>query len=326
MGQLPSERITPSRPFTHTGIDYAGPFLIKTWKGKNARTYKSYVALFVCFATSAVHLELVTDYSSDAFIAAYKRFVSRRGICTTLTSDCGTTLKGADSELRKLFSQACQESSTIAILLANNGTQWHFNPPSAPHFGGKWEAGVKSMKHHLVRVVGNATFTYEEMTTLLSQIEAVMNSRPLCPLTEDPDDLNVLTPGHFLMGCAPLTVPEPSLEFTNTARLSRWQLIQKTFESFWTRWSQECLQRYNACYKWNRVSPSLQVGTLVLVIDERYPPAKWPLGRIIATHPGQDGHTRVVTIKTQTSILKRPVVKLCPLPINHESLADCSLP
>ncbi|XP_018404637.1 PREDICTED: uncharacterized protein LOC108781220 [Cyphomyrmex costatus] len=173
MGQLPTKRITPSRPFTHTGIDYAGPFLIKTWRGKNARTYKSYVALFVCFATSAIHLELVTDYSSDAFIAAYKRFVSRRGICSTLTSDCGTTLKGADSELQRLFSQAKQESSKLAVLLANSGTQWQFNPPSAPHFGGKWEAGVKSMKHHLIRVVGNTTFMYEEMSTLLTQIEAV---------------------------------------------------------------------------------------------------------------------------------------------------------
>ncbi|XP_018395526.1 PREDICTED: uncharacterized protein LOC108774017 [Cyphomyrmex costatus] len=217
------------------------------------------------------------------------------------------------------FFRKLKKSSKLANLLANNGTQWHFNPPSAPHFGGKWEAGVKSMKHHLIRVVGTATFTYEEMSTLLAQIEAVMNSRPLCPLSEDPDDLSVLTPGHFLMGCAPLTVPEPSLELVKTSRLSRWQLIQKTFESFWTRWSQECLQRYYSCYKWNRVMPSLQVGTIVLVIDERYPPAKWPLGRILATHPGQDGHTRVVTVKTQTSVLKRPVVKLCPLPVMHDS-------
>ncbi|XP_018407447.1 PREDICTED: uncharacterized protein LOC108783389 [Cyphomyrmex costatus] len=315
MGQLPTKRITPSRPFTHTGIDYAGPFLIKTWRGKNARTYKSYVALFVCFATSAIHLELVTDYSSDAFIAAYKRFISRRGICSTLTSDCGTTLKGADSELQRLFSQAKQEFSKLAVLLANSGTQWEFNPPSAPHFGGKWEAGIKSMKHHLIRVVGNTTFTYEEMSTLLTQIEAVLNSRPLYPLTEDPDDLNVLTPGHFIMSCAPMTVPKPSLELVKTARLSRWQLIRQALDSFWTRWSHECMQQYYATYKWNKVTPSLQDGTIVLVIDERYPPSKWPLGRIIATHPGKDGHTRVVTVKTQTSLLKRPIVKIYPLPV-----------
>lgn len=109
MGQLPPERITPSRPFLNSGIDYAGPFSLKNWRGKNSRTYKAYIALIVCFSTSAVHLELVTDCTTDAFIAAYKRFTSRRGICSTLSSDCGTNLKGADSELRKLFSASSKE-------------------------------------------------------------------------------------------------------------------------------------------------------------------------------------------------------------------------
>lgn len=101
---------------------------------------KGYIAVFVCYSTSASHLELVTDYSSDAFIAAYKRFAARRGICATLSSDCGTNLMGADKELRNLFSSSSKESEKLSILLANDGTQWMFNPPSAPHFGGKWEA------------------------------------------------------------------------------------------------------------------------------------------------------------------------------------------
>lgn len=320
MGQLPTTRVTPNRPFAHSGIDYAGPFVTKTWKGKNARTYKSYIALFVCFSTSAVHLELVTDYTAEAFIAAYKRFTSRRGICATLSSDCGTTLKGADAELQRLFSQSTEESTKLATLLANDGTQWKFNPPSAPHFGGKWEAGVKSVKYHLHRVVGDTLLTYEEMTTLLSQVESVLNSRPLCPLTEDPDDLNVLTPGHFLLGGAPVIVPEPSLEMVKSSRLSRWQLVRQKLDSFWSRWSKECLQRYLSVYKWNRVSKSLETGTLVLVVDERYPPSKWPLGRIIQTHAGKDGHTRVVTVQTQTSVLTRPIVKVCPLPVDQDTL------
>ncbi|GAB1866394.1 hypothetical protein CAJAP_07473 [Camponotus japonicus] len=99
MGQLPPERVTPSRPFLNSGIDYAGPIILKSWKGRNSKTYKGYIALFVCLSTSAIHIELVTDYSTEAFIAAYKRFVSRRGICATLTSDCGTNFKGADIEL-----------------------------------------------------------------------------------------------------------------------------------------------------------------------------------------------------------------------------------
>jgi len=320
MGQLPTERVSPARPFTHTGIDYAGPFVIKTWRGKNAKSYKAYIALFVCFSTSAVHLELVTDYTAKAFTAAYKRFTARRGICATLTSDCGTNLKGADAELRRLFNSSTQEAEKLATLLANDGTQWRFNPPSAPHFGGKWEAGVKSVKYHLQRVIGNTLLTYEEFNTLLTQIEAVLNSRPLNTLTDDPDDLQALTPGHFLMGCAPTIIPEPSIDHLNISRLSRWQLIRKMIESFWSRWSKECIQRYHAIYKWNKALPSLTIGTLVLVVDERYLTSKWPLGRIVQTHPGTDGLTRVIIIRTQTSTFKRSIHKVCPLLVNQDSL------
>lgn len=123
MGQLPTTRVTPSRPFLHSGIDYAGPVSVKTWKGRAAKTYKGYLAIFVCMSTSAVHLELVTDYTTEAFIAAYKRFTGRRGICATLRSDCGTNFVGADAVLCKLFDSASRELKELASLLANNGTQ-----------------------------------------------------------------------------------------------------------------------------------------------------------------------------------------------------------
>lgn len=319
MGQLPASRVTPARPFLHSGIDYAGPFTIKTWKGKNARTYKAYVALFVCFATSAVHLELVTDYTADAFLAAYKRFSARRGLSATLTSDCGTNFKGADTQLRNWLTETSAESQRLASLLANDGTEWKFNPPSASHFGGKWEAGVKAMKFHLKRVIAETLLTFEEMTTLLTQVEAVLNSRPLCPLTDDPDDLTAITPGHFIMGCAPTVIPEPSLEYEKSSRLSRWQLLRQLLDSLWSRWSSEYLQRHHAIYKWNKVTPPIKEGAMVLIVDERFPPAKWPLGRVIKAHLGPDGLTRVVTVKTQISELKRPVTKLCLLPTDDNA-------
>ncbi|XP_077270788.1 uncharacterized protein LOC143901992 [Temnothorax americanus] len=320
MGQLPTERLNPSRPFEHSGVDYAGPFTTKTWKSRNAKTYKTYIALFVCYSTSAIHLELVTDYTTEAFLAAYKRFTSRRGICSTLASDCGTNFKGADTELRKLFLASSKESEELAKLLARDGTQWKFNPPAAPHFGGKWEAGVKSVKTHLNKVVGDQLLTYEEMNTLLIQIEAVLNSRPLSPQSDDPTDTSALTPGHFLIGQALTTIPEPSLDGVKISHLSRWQLLRKMLEDFWKQWSRDCLQRYLAVYKWNNAVPSIKKGSLVLVVDERYPPAKWPLGRVVKTHPGQDGHTRVVTVRTQISELQRLITKLCPLPIDTETL------
>ncbi|XP_011858176.1 PREDICTED: uncharacterized protein LOC105555744 [Vollenhovia emeryi] len=211
MGQLPLSRVTQARPFTHTGVDYAGPLTVKTWKGRGAKTCKGWICVFVCFSTSTVHLEAVSDYSSEGFIAAYRRFSSRRGIAHTLHSDCGTNFIGADTALKRLFIQSTQEHQRVSHLLSQDNTRWKFNPPATPHMGGKWEAIVKSLKFHLRRTIGEAVLTYEELTTLLTQIEAILNSRPLEPLSDDADDISALTPGHFLVGSPLTTIPEPSL-------------------------------------------------------------------------------------------------------------------
>ncbi|XP_072757717.1 uncharacterized protein [Anoplolepis gracilipes] len=121
------------------------------------------------FLDSNVHIEFVTDYTTEAFLAAYRRFISRRGICSTLISDCGTNFKGADSEFKRLFSSSSKDWGQLAALLAKDGAQWKYIPPATPHFGGKWETGVKSVKYHLRRVMGNQLLTYEEMTTFLTQ-------------------------------------------------------------------------------------------------------------------------------------------------------------
>ncbi|XP_011859181.1 PREDICTED: uncharacterized protein LOC105556699 [Vollenhovia emeryi] len=318
MGQLPPSRVVPARPFFNSGLDYAGPIMLKTWRGRAARTYKGYLAVFVCLATSAIHLEVVTDYTTDAFIAAYKRFTGRRGICATLQSDCGTNFVGADAELRRQFETSSKELHELASVLASDNTKWIFNPPSAPHFGGKWEAAVKSTKFHLRRILKDTTLTYEELTTVTVQIEAVLNSRPLCPLSDDATDYTALTPGHFLIG-EPLTaLPEPSLTTEKNSRLSRWQLLRQKVDHFWSRWSTECLQRYQAISKWHHPSNEIKKGSLVLITDERYPPGKWPLARVIELHPASDGLTRVVTVRTATSTFKRPIAKLCVLPTDSD--------
>lgn len=318
MGQLPSHRVTPAPPFTHTGVDYAGPITLKTWKGRGSKTMKGWLCVFVCFTTSAVHLEAVSDCSTDAFLAAFRRFSGRRGLCQTLYSDCGTNFIGAAAEIKKLFDRGSKECSQLQQVFARDRITWRFNPPAAPHMGGKWEAAVKSVKHHLARLHETA-FTFEELTTLLTQIEAVLNSRPLEALTEDPDDLAVLTPGHFLIGQAINTLPEPSLLDLKTARLDRWQLIQQQLQRFWSTWSTSYLQRQQAISKWQHPTNQLKEGSLVLITDERFPPSKWPLARIITLHPGKDGLTRVVTLKTATTTLTRPVSKLAVLPFNPSS-------
>ena len=247
-------------------------------------------------------------------------------MCSTLTSDCGTNFIGADIELKRLFTQSSQEFANISSLLANNGTQWKFNPPSAPHFGGKWESSVKSVKYHLRRIIGDTSLTFEELSTLLAQIEAVLNSRPLCALSDDPSDVTAITPAHFLIGTTLNAVPEPSLLELPVSRLSRLQLIRQMVERFWKRWSEEYLQRFKSMSKWKQQENSIKIGSLVLIADERYPPTKWPLARITEVHPGPDGLIRVATVPTASSIFKRPVVKLCPLPVEDIKDADEASP
>ncbi|XP_011866195.1 PREDICTED: uncharacterized protein LOC105561108, partial [Vollenhovia emeryi] len=193
MGQLPLSRGTQARPFTHTGVDYAGPLTVKTWKGRGAKTTKDWTYVFVCFSTSAVHLGAVSDYSSEGFIAAYRRFSSRRGIAHTLQSDCGTNFIGADTALKRFFIQSTQEHQRVSHLLSQHNNRWEFNPPATPHMGGKWEAIVKPIKFQLRRTIGEAVLTFEELTTLLTQIEAMLNSRPLEPLSDDSEDISALT-------------------------------------------------------------------------------------------------------------------------------------
>ncbi|XP_044591438.1 uncharacterized protein LOC123269639 [Cotesia glomerata] len=189
MGQLPAQRVTPSPPFSHTGVDYAGPVSIKSWKGRGSKVYKGWICVFVCLTTSAVHLDLVSDYSSSGFIAALRRFIHRRGVCISLYSDCGTTFQGAYSEIKRLFVRGTQESRDLLDWATVHQITWQFNPPAAPHMGGKWEAAVKSLKHHLTRTIGESSLTFEEFTTFLTQVEAILNSRPMEALSDDPQDL-----------------------------------------------------------------------------------------------------------------------------------------
>lgn len=268
-----------------------------------------------------MHLEVVTDLTSQAFIAAFKRFVARRGPVAHIYSDNATNFVGANRILSELHKQEAYQNE-VHKALCEAGTQWHFIPPASPHFGGLWEAGVKAVKHHMRRVIGENRLTYEEMCTLMTQIEACLNSRPLCPLSEDPESLEVLTPGHFLTGSALLTVPEKDHLEENPNLLNKWHRLEKMHQEFWKKWSAEYLSRLQQRPKWAQRQPNLKIGNLVLIKDEQLPPTRWALGRIIETHPGDDGLIRVVTLKTRGSIMKRPITKISLLPIIENHLEE----
>lgn len=318
MGNLPAARAGQTqRAFLHTGLDYTGPVLVRSSKGRGYKAHKAYLAVFVCMSTRAIHLELVSDYTSESFIAAYRRFTARRGLPTDIYSDNGTTFQGAETELQSAFNNAVNDPN-IGNTVATDGTNWHFIPPGAPHFGGLWEAGVKSAKHHLKQVIGAHTLTYEEFNTLITQIEACLNSRPIGPQLTDPSEFSALTPGHLLIGAPLLSIPEPTLLNLNENRLSRWQLVQQMLESFWKRWSVEYFHSLQVRTKWTKAGDNITVGQLVLVRNNNLPPAKWMLGKITNVHPGSDSHVRVVTIRTAQSEFKRPISQICLLPVHSD--------
>lgn len=320
MSDLLAPQVQPNRPFSFTGVDFAGYFLVKTSTLRNAGYQKCYVSLFICLTTKAIHLELVHNLSTEAFIAALSRFVARRGIPSHMYSDQGSNFIGAANELPNLwYRETTCESQAIQRECVRVGTTWHFTPGRASHFGGLWEAGVKSMKTHLYRGFNMAKLTFEEFNTILTQVEACLNSRPLCPISDDPEEMAVLTPGHFLIGQALTTAPHPDVTHLPMGRLSRFQLLQRIIQNFWHGWSGEYLARLQQRPKWRQAHENLRVGQLVLILEENTPPAQWNLGRITKVYPGKDMLVRCAELRKiengKISIVTRPIHKLCLLPI-----------
>lgn len=315
-GDLPTNRVTEFYPFQICGTDFAGPFMISSKKGRGNRVSKSYLCIFICFASKAVHLETVSDLSTAAFIACLKRFISRRGKPSNIYCDNAKNFVGARNELGRMLRSSLR---SVHDFTSNEGINFVFNPPYSPTFGGLWEAGVKSAKHHLKRIAGNSSLTFEELSTLFTQIEAILNSRPLTPLSPDPNDLSPLTPGHFLIGRPLTSLPAPSGEIKNPK--NRYTLIENLRQQFWTRWRQEYLAELQQRTKCRLHQQNLQIGDLVVFKEEGLPPLKWKMGRVQKVYPGSDGIVRVADFKTYRGTERRAVNKVCPL-TNQEEEAE----
>ncbi|XP_018359711.1 PREDICTED: uncharacterized protein LOC108758964 [Trachymyrmex cornetzi] len=319
MGNLPSARVRESAPFANTGIDFCGPFHIKEKRYRNRTRIKVYVCVFVCMTIKAVHLEVVSDLTSDGFIAALRRFVARRGVPEHIYSDNGTNFVGANNQLKEMYALFNSErhKDLINKFVNDHKITWHFIPPVAPHFGGLWESTVKIFKHHFKRVVGDALFTFEELNTFVIEIEGILNSRPITSLSSDPNDLLALSPAHYMIGRPLTALPEGDLSNVPVNRLSTWQHISKVRQDFWTRWSREYLNELQTRSKWIQDGPNLDIGTVVLIKDKNLQCYQWSLGKVTKVHPGEDGIVRAATLKTTAGETKRATKYLCPLPLQQ---------
>jgi len=310
MGPLPPARLqSNTSPFTSVGMDFFGPIHVRVGK----RIEKRYGVLFTCLTVRAVHLEMAESLSTDSCMMAIRRMISRRGYPEEIFCDNGTNLKGAEAELKNLLADV--DDKKIQDEMTAKQIKWHFNPPGAPHMGGAWERLIRSIKSTMRNILKEHLPTEEMLTTVMTESEALVNSRPLTFVSLDHEDDEALTPSHFLIGrSSPLTSPT-KIENNELVTRRQWRAAQKLVDHFWVRWVKEYLPSLTRRTKWFRSEPTLDVGTIVIVVDPALPRGCWPKGKITKVFPGRDGKVRVAEVKTGYGSFRRPVTKLCPLDV-----------
>jgi len=314
MGTLPKQRSDNTvKAFVNTAVDYAGPFITKQGRGKTR--LKRYLCVFTCMTTRAVHLEVAYGLDTNSFMNALSRFTSRRGVPACILSNNGTNFVGCVNELRELYDKL--DKSEVINQAAVQKIDWKFIPPSAPHFGGIHESMVKSAKRALYKILSNADVSDEELVTAVAKAESLINSRPLTYQSSSPDDDVVLTPNHFLIGQMGGDYAPDMPDAHSYDVRTRWRRIQELSRHFWKRWLQEYLPTLGRRAKWRQDQRDFKINDVVLIVDTDTPRGQWPLGRITNTHPGPDGHVRVVDVKTSKTTLRRPISRL-------SLIAECS--
>ena len=292
MGDLPKARITVGHCFQSVGLDFMGPFRVKVRRAVEKR----WVCIFTCMKVRAVHLELVPDLTTSSFINCLERFVSTRpGPVEDIFCDNGTNFRGAERELKaavKQFNQAVASSNPARADFMKN-ISWHFQPPSAPTWGGVFERLVGMTKRVFKGMSASEPYNEDVFRTVLSKAIGIMNRRPLTEITTDPDDFRALSPNDFLN---PLTndlrfqeVIPPSMVKVQRPSVRIWKQSRDRQFQFWVRWMREYVALLQTREKWQRPVPNLKVGELVYVVDDMNPRTSWPLARIEQVFPGEDG-------------------------------------
>jgi len=318
MADLPKERLVAHQPpFTYTGVDFFGPFNVKRARS----TIKIYGCIFVCFNSRAIHIEDVSSLDADSFIQALHRFMAVRGRPKEIWSDNGTNFCGAERELRQSVKDLDEEKIKKNLhnydveWYSNPLPRWRFQPPTASHMSGVWERLIRSTRKAMRAVIGDpkALLSHEALRTVFAEVTSILNSRPICPSSDDPADLDALTPNHFLLHKHNISIPPGVFDKDDLLSRRQWRHAQFLANCFWSRWIREYLPLLQARPKWFKPKRNLKEGDLVLLVDANLSRSQWPLGRITEVLPGTDGCVRTVNVKTKNSTLCRPVAKLCLL-------------
>ena len=321
---LPSFRVNEARPFSYTGVDFAGPLYVRDTIASASR--KVWICLYTCCVTRAVHLDVVPDMTSQAFIRSFKRFTSRRGFPVKIISDNAKTFKSAARTLAAVL-----RDPEVKYFFADINMKWSFNLEKAPWWGGVFERMIQSAKRCLRKTIGNARLTYDELITSVTEVEMILNSRPLSYVSSE-DIEEPLTPSHLLVGYRVLSLPDPTTSAddegldnpaTHGDLTRRMKHLKKTVDDFWKRWRTEYLLGLREAHRHLQTpkggTNDAVVGDIVIVHDDKHPRGLWKLGRIEKLLPGADGNVRGAFIrvrsKGRSSILKRPLQRLYPLEV-----------
>lgn len=318
MGSLPAARLTPVRPFYFTGVDYFGP--IEVTVGRHHE--KRWGVLFTCMTVRAIHIEIAHSLTADSFIMCYRNFVARRGNPHEMYSDNGTNFKGAERELAEAISLLDQDK--IMQEFASRNIKWSFIPPAAPHMGGAWERLVQSVKKVLKIILNERYPKDESLSCFLMEAEKIVNSRPI---THEPIELDreeMLTPNHFLIGTSSVDAVD-ALSTIELSMSKQWKVSQTMANHFWKRWTKEYLPTLIRREKWNEKQPNVEIGAVIIMIDDKFPRSCWMKGIVTQVFPGKDGQVRVVDIRTINGIFKRPVSKIIVLDVTKDP-ADSKTP
>ncbi|XP_078486365.1 uncharacterized protein LOC144744882 [Ciona intestinalis] len=308
MAPLPSCRSTPGNPvFTHSGVDYMGPLMVKIGRSH----VKRYVCVFTCLASRAIHLEVAHSLDTMAFIHALRRFLCRRGFAVKhVYSDNGLNFVGAEKELRTNIQN--WNVRQIDQSLSQRGIQWHFNPPHASHQGGVWERMIRSVRKILRQLSWERTMDEDSLQTYMAEIEYILNSRPLTAVSDDPRDLNALTPNSILTGVIASSY-SPGVFMKGDGYRKSWKAVQYLTDRFWDQWTKSYLPLLQLRQKWLQPVRNFAVGDIVLMVTEGTKRGEWPKARVIEVFPDREGAIRRVKVRTEKSMFIRDIRKLCLL-------------